>query len=56
MTLVPGRRAIDLKRLEACPKALERFLAALRCQGKERWASPFAASGAKPPPFAPPRR
>jgi hypothetical protein len=54
--VMPEPHPIELKRIAAGSRSLEHFRAALRRQGHRPWTSPFAASGAKPPPTAPRKR
>ena len=48
-------RAVDLKRIEQQSSAVSRFLAVLRRESRDPWATRFAASGGKPILPAPPR-
>jgi hypothetical protein len=56
MTVRESVTPIDLERIDARSRFVERLAAALRGKGRAAWSSPFAASGAKPPPTAPPKR
>jgi hypothetical protein len=53
---VSQSKKIDLKKLETKSNGAEKLAAALRGKRGAAWTSPFAASGGKQPPFAPPRR
>jgi hypothetical protein len=50
------RARLNLKQIQAESPTAERLRAALRRNRRDAWTSPFAASGAKPPPAAPPKR
>jgi hypothetical protein len=42
-------RKVDLKQIEKRSPSVDRFLAVLRRERRDPWASRFVASGAKPP-------
>jgi hypothetical protein len=56
MTVRESVTPIDLQQIEAKSGLLEKLAAALRREAGRPRTSPFAASGAKPPPTAPPKR
>jgi hypothetical protein len=53
---VSQAKTIDLKKLETKSHSAEKLASALPGKRRAGWASPFAASGGKQPPVAPPRR